>query len=731
MSEQRPLLVAPVAHTVGRRVHVRGHVRRTDGGLVNVQPHARTQVEGLGLPRPPAPRPAERPALTLQTTLAFGAVAAAPRGTSPPETGPVHWRMSPDEVAAAIALEPREHLVVFDDAGQVYRTGPEESQIAGVDPYTGCVLIRSWLPEARTLQGSLRVLHNHPSGNVLSSQDAVMARALARDGYPVRRLEATTPSGWTWSAEVGADIPTGAPLEAAWRSMGNVLGELLATAQIMAESDMVGALRERGLDPKNSRDTIQVQALYARLLLDAQQTLMEQDNYERREQDEQGHVLVLRYRPMSLPPVDHGVYPAPLNKAKPTEKPAGVVPVVDRPAGFEGRGTVPMQESLFGGRRAAPVKAHLRRSGRGVALVHQHYRHFASGSNELGEIRGWAALGHGIGVAEPELTPSARRELVAAARDGVPVFVDSGAFSEVKFGPGGPEVVREISDGDWRQRLGRTLALAEQAGPALSIVAPDRVGDQQETLNRLRRYRPEMERIAATGAALLVPLQRGALSLVDFHHAVESVMVGVPWVPAIPLKKAATAIPDLARYLAEIKPGRLHLLGLGPRSSDAEAIHDLLQRLVPDARVSGDSNLLRAEVGRSNGPGGGARRFTEASDFANDELALETWAADFFPGSTLPRWRENIGRPSDWLEGGERAEAADRLDLVGEVRDWWMMDPSGAVRVMRTEDEDSPDFWSPVRQLILDGLWARHVQRTHVQVRKERAIKEAFGDSEK
>ena len=53
--------------------------------------------------------------------------------------------------------------------------------------------------------------------------------------------------------------------------------------------------------------------------------------------------------------------------------------------------------------------------------------YYASGSNHPGEIRGFADLGHPIGVSALQLSEHALRLL---ERLDVPLFVDSGAFGE-------------------------------------------------------------------------------------------------------------------------------------------------------------------------------------------------------------------------------------------------------------------------------------------------------------
>jgi hypothetical protein len=218
---------------------------------------------------------------------------------------------------------------------------------------------------------------------------------------------------------------------------------------------------------------------------------------------------------------------------------------------------------------------------------------FASGSNHAGEIRGWAGMGRDLGVAAPELSEAAVVELEALAGTDVAVFVDSGAFSEVTFGADGPKVVKPITDAEWLKRLALYERLATALGGQVHVVAPDQVGNQAVTLERLERYRAQLHTIAALGAHILVPVQKGDMSQADFMRAAEAI-VGLDVVPSIPCKKAATTPEELGAFCADYKPTRMHLLGLGARGSRTPKYLAQVAELAPDAQVTLDSCVIRA-----------------------------------------------------------------------------------------------------------------------------------------
>lgn len=244
---------------------------------------------------------------------------------------------------------------------------------------------------------------------------------------------------------------------------------------------------------------------------------------------------------------------------------------------------------------------------------------FASGSNRAGEIRGMARVGMDVGVAAPHVTPTSEAELLRLAGTDVQVFVDSGAFSEVKFNTsrGAFDVVKPIDHDAWLQRL----ALYRRLGAALReqawLVAPDQVGSQEVTLQRLRRYRAELAEIAATGARILVVAQKGAMSQAEFYRAaVEAAgLTGLPnVVAALPCKKAATTADEVAAFVADAGAPHVHLLGKGPSARDVQ------RYLAPfesgEVSVSLDACWITANVGKTNGKGGGERRYTKAQRIA-------------------------------------------------------------------------------------------------------------------
>lgn len=242
---------------------------------------------------------------------------------------------------------------------------------------------------------------------------------------------------------------------------------------------------------------------------------------------------------------------------------------------------------------------------------------YCSGSNHGGEIRGLSLAGCHVGVAACELKGDAERELLALAGTPTRVFVDSGAFGEVHFPGGKLEVKRAITHEDWIERLGLYRRLAAALGSQVVVVAPDQVGNQAETLRRLRRYAGQMAELRELGAEIIVPIQRGRRSMIEFDRACSEALGFSDYVRGVPLKKAATSTEAYEAFVGELPFGtRVHLLGKGPQSNDYAHLVSVSKHL----KLSCDSVRIRALVGRTNGPGGGPRRLTAMTDQVRGEF---------------------------------------------------------------------------------------------------------------
>lgn len=286
-------------------------------------------------------------------------------------------------------------------------------------------------------------------------------------------------------------------------------------------------------------------------------------------------------------------------------------------------------------------------------------RRAADGANVLADLlrglfgadAGARGAGHKVAI---ELTSAGWRmtpaELGAAKRSGAKVFVDSGAFGEVEFNAphqcsGRSQICREgrcvgqgnfpfpnaprftwvdvnpITDREWHKRLDAYERIARALGPNAFLVAPDKVGDQEETLRRLALYAGRVRRLRSMGAQIIVPLQRGRLSGAEFDRECSRLLGFSDYIRGIPSKKAAATVEEIGELSRSLPADvRIHLLGLGPfgdRYGDVIAAIDRAPEL-----VFCDSVRIKALVGTKNGVGGGPRILTQLTWLVKDALGI-------------------------------------------------------------------------------------------------------------
>jgi len=241
------------------------------------------------------------------------------------------------------------------------------------------------------------------------------------------------------------------------------------------------------------------------------------------------------------------------------------------------------------------------------------------GANKMAEIlqdifgpeAGKAGAGHKVVI---ELTRTGWKlspeELASLKRSGSQVFVDSGAFSEVKLNDSFEwEVTKPITDADWDERLGEMTKIAKALGPKAYLVAPDMVGHQGPTLERLAKYAGVVREWRRLGANVIVVLQKGRLSQIEMDAECSSILGFDDYVRGIPSKKAAATTEEIAQLTAALPEGtRVHLLGLGPESP---RYNEVIQAIAPSIRVFCDSVGIKRLIGKANGPKGGPRILTK------------------------------------------------------------------------------------------------------------------------
>jgi len=408
-----------------------------------------------------------------------------------------------------------------------------------------------------------------------------------------------------------------------------------------------------------------------------------------------------------------------------------------RPGGPHGLAPIPHRvnrgpgsKRSLAGRAGLPSLAHFLEQNR-AALVEAWWMadgvvDYPSGSNEPGEIEGFASLGRPVGVSALECDQACERALLALAGTGIPVFMDSGAFSEMRFpADGPPQVVAPISDKEWRRRLALYERLGVMLGSQLSVVAPDRVGDQAVTLERLTRYAADLEMLAQLGVRVLVPLQVGERSLEEMDDAVRAVL-GDGYEPAIPFNKAPAHLAHLVGFLAHRRPKGLHLLGMGLRNRDAPDVLRALREVVPQARISMDSNKIRAATGWGAGKNR-PRPLTLADELALEQVHVEASGAARGlgdDGGRLPDYTDVAMTPSAWLTPKQIRTLCHALRLPNDQRARCIDD----IDAFLAEDDDGMSRAASNMRIdvALEELWDTYVKERTARRRRREAVQSTF-----
>lgn len=347
---------------------------------------------------------------------------------------------------------------------------------------------------------------------------------------------------------------------------------------------------------------------------------------------------------------------------------------------------------------------------------------FASGANTAREIRGFGLAGVSVGVSVSLVREDAICELL---RTNGRVFADSGAFSEVEFDADGMHVVAPISQLEWRRRIAIYKRLAAALGANASVVAPDRVADQKTTLTLLSRYRAAMTEIAALGAQVLIPVQHGELSPVEFYRqAVET--AGLDLVPAMPMKKAARSFADVIDFVRAVCPKRIHMLGMGYETVKARQLVAHLHAIAPEMEISLDSNRLRAVTGK-----GRRMTLTEArlrTAEPKDIFGAIKSEAIAGAGHSLD-YTDAIAEPSTWATKLQLKIIAEITGLgMREQRDLFD-DPDGFLQSPAGEDAEIAYIELPHIAHALDCAWKEYVATEHNRAVRTADVRMTFAES--
>lgn len=254
-----------------------------------------------------------------------------------------------------------------------------------------------------------------------------------------------------------------------------------------------------------------------------------------------------------------------------------------QPGGLSGAEAGMQAASLATARGAVASRA---RVARLEALGVTVYR---SGSSARADFKGFSEARVPVGVEIGELSGPGM-ELVARYNDsGGAVFVDNGSFAASRS-------TRPIDFDKVFARYGELAARLPNKDLA-AFVMPDVVGDQDATLELIARYAEKVREFIRLGLDVLVPIQKGRLSLVEAYRKTVEIIGSADFRAAFPSKRAAVSDEELIDFIRHTGHARIHLLGIGKQARLVGLVESAREQW-PALDISSDANFLRAMVGR-------------------------------------------------------------------------------------------------------------------------------------
>lgn len=212
---------------------------------------------------------------------------------------------------------------------------------------------------------------------------------------------------------------------------------------------------------------------------------------------------------------------------------------------------------------------------------------FSSGLQYEAEIKAMIHLKVPCGISLDTASNTLFKYLIEQHSKVPALFIDSGAFSEKPHKP--------FTFEDWQGKLAKYQELANVYHNKCVFVAPDKIGDQAESLRRLNAHRDFLSTLIER-SHMIVPLQKGELTQAQMYAEVVKLFNrGI--VAGIPFKKAATTYDEYFDFMRTAKPSRVHILGVTPFGARWRRINEINQQFTK-TRFTFDGCRIRSIVGQ-------------------------------------------------------------------------------------------------------------------------------------
>lgn len=240
---------------------------------------------------------------------------------------------------------------------------------------------------------------------------------------------------------------------------------------------------------------------------------------------------------------------------------------------------------------------------------------FRSGMSSKSDLRGAIEAGVPVGVEAGHL--SLAQYLLVLPRyldQGGKAFIDSGAFGAFQNG----------ESMNWPRIFSvyDTVASMTDHHNNLTVVAPDKVGDQTETLRLLALWRERIVKLINLGCHVIVPIQCGELPGQKMIEAVAEILGTSSWAAGVPSNKAAMSVEECATLCH----GDFHILGRVDLDDEQAQRIAALRTHNPGAAITADANFLRSRIGKLSSMTSMARSYHTANKSGFDHPRVKAVA---------------------------------------------------------------------------------------------------------
>jgi hypothetical protein len=214
---------------------------------------------------------------------------------------------------------------------------------------------------------------------------------------------------------------------------------------------------------------------------------------------------------------------------------------------------------------------------------------FRSGMSRSKDLHAGIGANVPVGVVAGELLFLQRMITIPRyLQAGGAVFIDSGAFSELKTG----------IEPDFERVLGVYREIAEHVRDMgmtpsnLYVVAPDKVGDQWASIERLCKYEKQVRELIDMGVQVIIPIQSGPIEPAELVTSIALIVETRSFIVGVPSNAAAMSIEECAR----LDHHSYHILGRVQRNAQQDARVAALRLNNPSALITADANWLRSRL---------------------------------------------------------------------------------------------------------------------------------------